>query len=172
MGDVLVSLVAARARNGVIGRGGALPWSLKDDLAFFKSLTSGAPVIMGRHTWESLPRRPLPGRDNIVMTRDWTYAAEGARVYSSLTPALQAARAIARRKGLPQVFVIGGAHVYEAALPVADRIYLTEVAGEPEGDVKMPMFDESAFDEVERQSFDQNERNEYAFTIRKLVRRE
>ncbi len=172
MSDVLVSLVAARARNGVIGLRSGLPWSLKDDLAFFKSLTSGAPVIMGRHTWESLPRRPLPGRDNIVMTRDWTYAAEGARVYSSLTPALQAARAIARRKGLLQVFVIGGAHVYEAALPVADRVYLTEVDAEPAGDVLMPPFDEAAFDEVERQAFEKDDRNEYAFTIRKLVRRE
>lgn len=172
MGDVLVSIVVARARNGVIGRSGSLPWTLRDDLAFFKSLTSGAPIVMGRHTWESLPKRPLPGRDNIVMTRDWTYAAEGARVYSSLTPALQAARAIARRKGVPQVFVIGGAYVYEAALPMADRIYLTEVDAAPDGDVMMPDFDESEFTETERESFEADSRNDHAFTIRKLVRRD
>jgi len=172
MNNVRVCLVVARAENGVIGRSGSLPWKLRDDLAHFKSLTLGAPVIMGRRTWESLPRRPLPGRTNIIMTRDWTYAAEEARVYSSLTPALQAARAIARRQGKSDVFIIGGAHVYETALPMADCIHLTEVAARPSGDVLMPPFDESEFEEVHRAEFPANERNDHAFSIRELVRRE
>jgi dihydrofolate reductase len=172
MRDIQVSIVVARARNGVIGAAGGLPWTLRDDLAHFKSLTMGAPIIMGRHTWESLPNQPLAGRENIVMTRNWTYAAEGARVYSSLTPALQAARAIARRQDGAEVFVIGGAHVYKAALRVADCIYLTEVDAAPEGDVMMPAFDETAFAEVERHEFAASERNDHAFSIRKLLRRD
>ncbi len=172
MGVVTLSLIVARARNGVIGNKGGLPWSLKDDMAFFKRTTMGCPVIMGRNTWESLPQRPLRGRDNIVLTHDWNYAAEGARVYSSLAPATQAARAIARRIGRMEVFIIGGAGVYARALDIADRLYITEVDAEPEGDTRMPPFDEFAFEETERTAFQADERNDHDFIIRRLDRRE
>jgi dihydrofolate reductase len=124
---IRLSLIVAQGRNRVIGSAGQLPWRLKDDLAHFKRTTMGAPVIMGRKTWESLPKRPLPGRPNIVISRDWNYDAAEARVYSSLSPAINAAKAMALRAGQSEVFVIGGAAIYELALPLADRIYLTEV---------------------------------------------
>ena len=93
-----VCLIAARGKNNVIGNEGDLPWRLKDDLTFFKKVTMGCPILMGRKTWESLPKRPLPGRANLVVSRDWTYAAPGARVYSSLPSALAVGRAMAVRE--------------------------------------------------------------------------
>ena len=140
--QVKLSLIVARARNGVIGRDGGLPWRLSDDLALFKQATAGKPIIMGRATWESLPRKPLPGRQNIVLTRDWAYAALGARVYSSLTASIAAARAIAAKDGQDEVFIIGGESVYAKALPMADLLYITEVDAEIEGDARFPDFDE------------------------------
>ncbi|CAN0266978.1 unnamed protein product, partial [Chrysoparadoxa australica] len=105
---IKVSLIAARAKTGVIGNKGQLPWRLADDLAFFKSVTVGHPIIMGRRTWESLPRRPLPGRDNIVLSRDWTFSAAGARVFSAIGPAVEAGKALAVAAGKREVFIIGG----------------------------------------------------------------
>lgn len=168
--EIKLSLIAARARNGVIGREGGLPWKLSDDLALFKKTTRGKPVIMGRNTWESLPKRPLPGRANIVLTRDWSYGAEGTRVYSNLVAAIQAAKAIAARAGEREVFIMGGESLYRRALPLADRLYLTEVDAEVEGDVVFPAFDESAFCEAGSAHHEQDERNEYAFTFRVLER--
>lgn len=165
MGPVRLSLIAARARNGVIGADGGLPWRLRDDLAFFKKVTNGCPVIMGRRTWESLPVRPLPGRSNLVMSRDWTYAAESARVYSSFVPALNAAKAMARKSGAGDVFVIGGASLYEAALPLADRLYITEVDAAPEGDTVFPAFDLSEWRCRELKTQPADARNDHAFRI-------
>ena len=169
-GQVKICLIVARGRNGIIGRDGQLPWRLRDDLLFFKKVTNGKPVIMGRKTWESLPVRPLPGRANIVLTRDWAYAADGARVYSGFNVAAAAARAMAAREGLSEVFVIGGAAVYERAFPMADRLYLTDVDEAPEGDASFPDFDESEWHEVSEKRFEADARNDHAFTIRKLDR--
>ncbi len=168
--DVKICLIVARGRNGIIGRDGQLPWTLRDDLLFFKTVTSGNPVIMGRKTWESLPKRPLPGRANIVLTRDWTYAADGARVYSAFNVAAASARAMAAREGLSEVFVIGGAAVYERALLMADRLYITDVDAAPEGDASFPDFDESEWREVSAKRFEADARNDHAFTIRQFDR--
>jgi dihydrofolate reductase len=139
-----VTLVAAVAENGVIGAAGALPWRLPEDLRRFKVLTLGSPVIMGRKTWESLGRA-LPGRDNIVVTRQPGYAAAGAAVAASLEAAL------ARCAGAERVFVIGGAELYGAALDRADALELTEIARAYAGDVRFPAFDRAQWREVRRE---------------------
>src|SRR3954467_9212720 len=118
-----VTLILAAAQNGVIGKDGAIPWRIADDMKRFKALTLGKRVVMGRKTWDSLPRKPLPGRENVVVTRDPAWHAEGARSAPSVQAALGGA-----------VVVIGGAGIYGAALPLADRIELTEVHDEFAGD--------------------------------------
>ena len=168
--DVKLSLIVARAQNGVIGRDNDLPWRLSDDLKHFKSTTQGCPVIMGRKTWESLPRKPLPGRDNIVLSRDAQYAAAQARVFTSTLAAVETARSLARASGKPEIFVTGGSAVYAEALPMADRLYITEVETSVDGDAYFPDFDESEFKEVQSQRIDAGEKNEFAFTIRTLDR--
>jgi len=154
----------------VIGTAGQLPWRLKDDLAHLKRTTMGAPVIMGRKTWESLPKRPLPGRANIVISRDWNYDAAEARVYSSVSPAINAAKAMALRAGQTEVFVIGGAAIYQMALPIADRIYLTEVDASPEGDAVFPEIDTGHWSETSAVRFEAGDGNDHAFTVRVLDR--
>src|SRR4051812_44536619 len=129
----ILSLVFARARNGVIGRDGALPWRLKSDLALFKQTTLFKPVIMGRKTWDSLPRAPLPGRLNVVLSRDGSFEPEGALVCETLDEALQIAREQAADDGADEVCVIGGAHIFAAAWLKARRLYITEVQAEVEG---------------------------------------
>ena len=126
-----LAIVVARAANGVIGRDGDLPWRLKSDLALFKANTLGKPVIMGRKTWDSLPRKPLPGRMNIVLTRDRNWHADGAEAAHSADDALELA-------GGDPVSVIGGADVFALFLPRADRIELTEVLDDIQGDTVMP----------------------------------
>jgi dihydrofolate reductase len=141
-----VSLVAAVACGGVIGKGDSIPWHLPEDLAFFRDLTTGHAVVMGRRTWDSIPTRfrPLPGRRNVVVTRDPAWRAEGAERATSLDDAL------GLLSGTGRVFVIGGAEIFAAALPLADELVLTEVALDAEGDVLFPPWDRSAFDEVSR----------------------
>ena len=143
-------LIYAVASNGVIGRENTLPWRLPADLKRFKALTMDKPMIMGRKTWESLPRRPLPGRDNIVLSRDGQYAAPGARVYTSIDAAIEAAKGLARVAGKAEVFVTGGSAIYANALPFSDRLYITEVDVELDGDASFPEFDEAEFEETRR----------------------
>jgi dihydrofolate reductase len=140
-----VSVIAALAKNGVIGIENRLPWRLPEDLAHFKALTLGHPVLMGRKTFESLGR-PLPGRANIVITRNPDYCREGCLVADSIRAAL------ALCKGADEVFFIGGADLYAQAIPLADRLYLTEVDIAAEGDAWFPAYDTSAFREVSRES--------------------
>lgn len=139
MSAPILSLIVAVAENGVIGRDGALPWRLPEDLKWFKARTMGKPIIMGRKTWESFPRRPLPGRTNIIVTRNAAYRAEGGVAATSLDVALE----IARGESTDEIMVIGGAELYALALLQAKRIYLTEVAIRPEGDTFFPAFDRS-----------------------------
>lgn len=129
-----IALIYARAANGVIGHNGTMPWHLPEDLAHFKALTQGHPVIMGRKTWDSLPARfrPLPGRRNIVVTRNAGWHGEGAERAGSLAEALRLAQDAAK------VFVIGGAELYALALPQADELVLTEIEAELDGDVFFP----------------------------------
>ncbi|MFI4973465.1 MAG: dihydrofolate reductase [Caulobacterales bacterium] len=161
----------ARARNGVIGAAGALPWRLKSDLAIFRRLTLGKPVIMGRKTWESLPNRPLPKRTNIVLSRDGSFEPPGAVVCEDWGEALSIAREQAQEDGVDEVCVIGGATLFEMALPKARRMYLTEVDAEPEGDAVFPPFDESDWTEVSREAHPAGEGDEYPFVFRVLERR-
>jgi dihydrofolate reductase len=138
-----VFLVAAVAANGVIGANGKLPWRLPEDLKHFKALTLGHPVIMGRKTWESLGR-PLPGRENIVVTRSAGYDAPGASVAASLDAAL------ALCAGESLAFVIGGSELYAAALPLADGLVLTEIHRDYDGDTRFPAFDRKVWRETQR----------------------
>jgi len=136
-------LIAAVARNRVIGRENTLPWRLKGDLQHFKRTTLGCPVIMGRKTWESLGR-PLPGRQNIVITRNIDYQAAGATVVDGIEAALSAAGEV------DKVFLIGGAQLYAQAMTAADRLILTEVQADVEGDAWFPEVDRAVFHEVSR----------------------
>lgn len=134
-----VHLIYARASNGVIGKDNAMPWHLPEDMAHFKQLTGGCAVIMGRKTWDSLPPRfrPLPGRTNIVVTRQAQWRAEGALRADSLEQALEQARAATAQAGQP-VWVMGGAQIYAQALPLASRVEVTEIAQAFEGDAYAP----------------------------------
>jgi dihydrofolate reductase len=160
----------ARARNGVIGRGAGLPWRLRADLRRFRALTLGKPVIMGRKTWESLPRHPLPGRLNVVLSRQPEYEAEGAVACADFAEALDIAREQAAEDGVGEVCVIGGADLFALALSRAQRIYLTEVDGDPEGDVSMPALDETGWIEVSREAVPAGPDDEYATVFRVLER--
>ena len=142
-----ISLVAAVARNGVIGRDGSIPWRIPEDMKRFRELTIGHAVVMGRKTWDSLPDRfrPLPGRRNIVVTRNPGWSGEGAERAASLPDALRLL------DDASEVFVIGGGEIYREALPVADRLVLTEVDLEVEGDTRFPDWDRSAYDETTRE---------------------
>lgn len=142
-----VALVAAVARGGVIGRDGTIPWRLPEDIAFFKELTTGHVVVMGRRTWESIPVRfrPLPGRRNLVVTRNPEWSAEGAERAGSVEEAL------ALVQGAERVFVIGGAEVYAAALPHADELVLTEIELDVDGDTFFPEWNRKEYEEVSRE---------------------
>jgi dihydrofolate reductase len=161
----------ARGSNGVIGRAGALPWRLKSDLALFRELTWGKPIIMGRKTWDSLPRRPLPGRVNIVLSRDGSFAPSGAVVCEEFSEAAQIGREHAEDDGASEVCVIGGAALFALALPRAQKIYLTEVDAAPEGDVVFPEFDETDWTEARRESHPARDGDDHGFTFRVLERR-
>lgn len=143
----MITLIAAVARNGVIGSNNALPWHLPEDLKHFKQLTTGNVVIMGRKTWESLPERfrPLPDRLNVVVTRNADYAAAGATVVHALEDALKVGAG-------KTAFIIGGAELYVHALPLALRLELTEIDADIEGDAYFPPFDRREWREVKRET--------------------
>ena len=160
----------ARARNGVIGRDGALPWRLKSDLAIFRAVTMGKPVIMGRKTWDSLPKKPLIGRTNIVLSRDGSFEPHGALVCDNFSEALQIGREQAQEDGRDEVCVIGGASLFELALSRATRLYLTEVEAEVDGDVRLSAIDERRWREVRREPHPAGQDDQYPFTFRVLER--
>jgi dihydrofolate reductase len=156
-------LIAAVARNGVIGRNNALPWRLKGDMRFFRETTTGHTVVMGRKTWDSLGR-PLPNRRNVVVTRNPSFKAEGAAVVGSLEAAFATAAD-------GPIFLIGGAELYHQALPYADRLLITEVDAEVEGDACFPDFDRSAFVETARTSHPADAGNDYPYDLVEYRRR-
>ena len=170
----LISLVVARGRNGVIGRDGDLPWRLRSDLQRFKAITIGKPCLMGRKTWESLPPKPLPGRLNLVLTKDESYEAdgmaEGAVGCASLDEAIEIARETAEEDGVEEICVIGGTALFAAALPRARRLYITEVDAAPDGDARFPPFDETAWIEVSSDAHPAGDKDDHAFTFRVLER--
>ncbi len=162
-----IALVVAVARNGVIGREGGLPWHISSDLKRFKAITMGKPVIMGRKTWESLPKKPLPGRHNIVITRQRGYEAPGASVVAGVEAALQLARS-----GKPEeIAVIGGGEIYRKFLPLADRVYLTEVDLDVEGDIFFPELPPAEWRQSSREVFARGPNDTAGFVLRVLDRR-
>ena len=161
----LISLIAAVAKNNVIGRNGQIPWRLPEDMKFFKETTLGKPIIMGRRTWESIGK-PLPERTNIVITSNASFNEPGVTTASRFEDALTQAQALAP----DEIVVIGGAGVYRLALPIAGRFYLTEVDGEVEGDTYFPTFDRSFWREVERRHVPKLGKATHACTIITLDR--
>jgi dihydrofolate reductase len=142
-----LAFVVAVAKNGVIGRGGGLPWRLPSDLKHFKKLTMGKPILMGRRTWDSIGR-PLPGREAIVITRDLNFSADGAHVAHSIDAGLALAQEQAKRMGADTIMIVGGSDLFAALLDRADIIHLNEVDLEPEGDVLFPPLDPARWVEV------------------------
>jgi dihydrofolate reductase len=169
--DVRLSLVAAQASNRGIGLKNGLLFRLKEDMAHFRAVTRGKPIVMGRKTWESLPRRPLPGRPNLVVTRQADFLAPEAFIYASLAGAVAAARSMAARLGVGEACVVGGAEIYAATLPLADVLWLTDVAVDAEADAFFPEFDRSAWREVSARRVEKGEGEEASYVIRELVRR-
>lgn len=168
--DIRLTIVVAAARDGGIGCRGGLLFRLKSDLAHFRAVTRGRPVIMGRKTWESLPKRPLPARPNIVVTRNASLLAPGAFIASSLPTAIAAGRAMAARMRMDEVCIIGGADIYAAALPMTDRIWLTEVDAVAEADAFFAPPDPAQWEEVSRTDHPAGEGDEHPFVVRDLRR--
>ena len=167
---MIISLVVAVADNGVIGRDGTLPWRISSDLKTFRRLTMGKPLIMGRRTFQSL-KKPLDGRDNIVVTRSAGYKPYGAIIANDFDTALAIARDCANKRGVDEIAVIGGTSVFAAALPIADRIYKTEVHGGPEGDAYIPPIDWGAWHEVAREALPRGPNDDFSATLIELRRR-
>lgn len=158
----MLSLIVAMAENRTIGINNNLPWHLPNDLQYFKKVTMGKPIIMGRKTYESIGR-PLPGRRNIVITRQTGYTQAGVDVVSSLSEAIQLGEDIALVEGHEEVFVIGGAEIYQQALNYADRLYITHVLADVEGDAFFPSIDWSQYQEIERKDFKAEGHNPYDY---------
>lgn len=161
-----IALIAGVSRNGVIGRDNRLLWHLPEDLAYFRRTTLGAPVLMGRKTWDSLPERfrPLPGRRNLVLTRQAGWAATGAEPVASVEDALQ------RAAGATVLYVIGGEQVYQAALPLARTLLLTEIEEDFEGDARFPEWDRQAFQETWRERHQAAPPNAFTFSFARYER--
>lgn len=165
-----VRIVAAIGRRRELGLNNKLLFRLKADMATFRRVTATTPMVMGRKTWDSFPKRPLPGRPNIVVTRNLDFMASGAHVYSSVPPALAAARAMAALSGVAEVSIIGGADIYAAALPLTTHMTLTEVEAEREATVFFPEFDRAEWRETSSVRHEADAENECAFVIRELER--
>lgn len=165
-----VVLVAAIGDNFVIGRDGQLPWRLKSDLQHFRKLTLNRPVIMGRKTHESIGK-VLPGRTNIVLTRDLTWVARGAVLATSLDAALSFARSDAAKRGVDEIMVIGGSDIFSATMPMADRLEITHVHASPEGDTVFPLIDPEVWQEQSRQDHFAGPDDDFSFAVARYIRR-
>lgn len=162
--DPIVALIVAVAENGVIGRGGRLPWRLPSEMRHFRNVTLDKPVIMGRRTFVSL-KKPLAKRDNIVLTHNREYAPQGAIAVESVEQALKVAGDCALARAAKEMMVIGGAAVYAALLPQARRIYFTRVHAKPEGDVSFPEPDLGGWREMSTEHHPRGEKDEFDYTI-------
>lgn len=161
---IAIVLVAAVAENGVIGRDNQLPWRIKSDLKYFRSVTMNKPIVMGRKTYLSIGK-PLPGRTNIVVTRDRNFSAPGILVANSIDRALDIARDDALRRNADAIAVIGGTEIFEQVMPQADRLALTLVHANPKGDTYFPKIDKGAWREIERKSQPKGPEDDYGFTF-------
>nr|MEC9417298.1 dihydrofolate reductase [Pseudomonadota bacterium] len=158
-------LIAAVARNGIIGSDNDMPWRLPSDLKYFKRLTLGKPVIMGRKTFLSFGGKPLPGRPHVIVSRDPQYAPEGAEAATSLEEALRRGVELAADLGVDQVMCIGGGQLYAQAIGKADRLEITEVDAQPAGDTRFPDIDPAVWQEVGREPGQRTERDSADFTF-------
>jgi len=165
-----IVFVVAVARNGVIGRDGDLPWRMPSDLKLFRRLTMGKPIVMGRRTWSTLQRKPLDGRDNIVVTRDPSFSAPGAIIVRSPLEAVETGRRCAQARGVDEVAVIGGAEIYRELMDIAARIYLTEIDAEPQGDAYLAPLPPTHWREVASEPLEHGPRDQHAATLRILDR--
>ena len=163
---MIITIIVAYAEKGVIGRDNKLLWHLPDDLRKFKSLTMGHYIIMGRKTWESIGR-PLPGRTNVVISRNRDLNPAGVLTFHSLDEALK----YAAENGQDEVFIIGGEQIYRQAFPLADRLFVTRVQGSFEGDAFFPEIDPDIWDILRRESHPKDEKHAYAFEMLELSRR-
>jgi dihydrofolate reductase len=163
-------MIAAMGENGVIGAAGEIPWRLPTDFAHFKRTTLGKPLIMGRKTFESIGK-PLPGRTNIVVTRQQDYQPDGVVVVDSLAAALEEAQAIAAADGAGEVMIGGGGEIYREAMPLAERLYVTHVAAAPTGDAYFPAIDPSIWEVESVMELARTERDSSDFTVRIYRRR-
>lgn len=159
-----LSMIVATAQNRVIGRDNALPWYLPNDLKYFKQTTLGKPVIMGRKTYESIGK-PLPGRTNIVITRQTDYLPEGVKVVHSVAEARDLAESVCLIDGQEEAMIMGGAEIYTLALPDADRLYLTEVHADVDGDAYFPEYDKTEWQEISREDFNAEGPNPYNYSF-------
>ena len=163
-------MIVAMAQNRVIGRNNKLPWYLPNDLKYFKQVTMGLPIVMGRKTYESIGK-PLPGRTNIVVTRNESWSMDGVKVVHSLEQAFELAASIAEIDGRDEVMIIGGDQIYQSALTLVDRIYLTEVHAEVEGDAYFPEFDRDQWSVVGCEDFVAEDPNPYDYSFVVLDRK-
>lgn len=157
----MISMIAAMGKNRVIGKSSGIPWRLPDDFRYFKDKTKGHYVLMGRKNFESLPGkfRPLPDRPNVIITRQSSYNGKGSTVVNSLKEAI----ALAKENNESEAFIIGGGEIYKLGLPIADRIYLTEIDDEFDGDTYFPEFNPTEWNEVSRHHHPADDRHKYAF---------
>ncbi|MEL7544760.1 MAG: dihydrofolate reductase [Pseudomonadota bacterium] len=167
--DVQIALVVAVAENGVIGKDGGLPWHVSSDLQFFRKVTLGKPIIMGRKTFEAIGK-PLDGRPNLVVTRDPSFDPAGAMAFAVLEDAIDVARTMAADLGQDELAIIGGAQIYAATLGRADRVYLTEIHAAPEGDATFETLDDAIWREVSRERFAAGPRDDHDYSIVVLER--
>jgi dihydrofolate reductase len=166
---VAVVLVAAVADNGVIGRDNAMPWRLSSDLNRFKALTMGKPVVMGRKTYLSIGK-PLPGRTNVVVSRDATFAAPGVLVAGDMAAALSAARGDALRRGVDEIAIIGGSDIYAQCMPLADRLEITHVHAKPDGDTHFPRIEGADWRELSHSEHKAGPHDDVNFTCATYTR--
>lgn len=161
----LITMIAAMDKNRVIGSDNQMPWHLPDDLKFFKAKTSGKPVIMGRRTFESIGSRPLPNRRNLVITRDVSYRVEGAEIFDSIE------RAIGSCSASEEIIIMGGGQLYQQMMPLADKLYITLVDAEVEGDTLFPQWNLDEWIETGRNTHSKDAKHAFAFDFVTLVRR-
>ncbi|GAA6134705.1 type 3 dihydrofolate reductase [Oceaniserpentilla sp. 4NH20-0058] len=159
-----IALIAAYAKNMVVGIDNQLPWHLPEDLKYFKACTTGKAIIMGRKTYESIGR-PLPNRTNIVISSNPEFSVEGVKVVTSLEAAIEVAQAVNEINGVDEIMIIGGATIYELCLPIADRLYLTQVHANVNGDAYFPEVDFSNWREVQRADYMASEENPYDYSF-------
>lgn len=164
-----ISAIVAQSRNNVIGREGGLPWHLSTDLQIFKKFTLGKPVMMGRTTWEGLPF-PLPGRPNLVLTRNMDYFTPGAEIFSSIRQMVGRGFEIAGEQNLKEIMVIGGATLYEQMLPFCDRLYISEVQAEIRGDAHFPVLERDEWSITHEETVIRGMKDDYDFIFRILDR--